>query len=351
MTDMSKFKIANAFKSLDPNEGLADGIAAGFSSIRYRGKLWSLSHGGKNYPFKRLDDGSPLTYIDVVILGISPGLSKAYFGDEKWTEESASGPVCYSLKGDVPDPGVPIQQSKTCGICPNNEWITKPDGGRGKACQDHKRMAVLLLPTMTKKMLGAPLLEPVHLKIPPGSLKSLKKYSDELQSQGIHYAAVVTRVSFSSDRIFEMNFETVQALTDAEAPRVFELRKDPQTKAIMGSISEVRQIAPPPPPAKVETGLLDAFGQDKPTNGAAAAEATETAAPAARATPKSRGRPRRAAVIENEPEPEPQPSISAEMKAVIAEAINSDPPWEESDTDLDASVAKLLGDKLNKMMK
>src|SRR4249920_3570205 len=224
MTDISKFKVADAFRHLDPNQGLADGISAGFSSIRYKGKTWMLSHGGKTYPFKRDDDGSPLTYVDMIILGISPGLSKVYFGE--WNEDNASGPICASLKGDVPDPGVSIPQAKSCGICSHNEWITKPGGGRGKECQDHKRMAVLLMPSMTKKMLGSPLMEPVHLKIPPGSLKSLKKFSDELQHGGIPFASVVTRVAFSQERLFEMTFDIIQALTNAEAPLVLPMMKD-----------------------------------------------------------------------------------------------------------------------------
>lgn len=340
MTDMSKFQVAKAFRHLDPNQGLADGIAAGFSSIRYRGKLWSLSHGGKNYPFKRLDDGSPLTYVDVIILGISPGLSKAYFGQGEWTEESSSAPICTSLKGDVPDPGTPIPQAKSCGICSHNEWTTKPGGGRGKECQDHKRMAVLLMPAMTKKMLSVPLLEPVHLKIPPGSLKSLKKYSDDLQHKGIPFSAVVTRVSFSSDRIFEMSFDIIQALTDAEAPLVLPMRDAPVTKAIMGSMPEVRQVAPPEV-ERVDTGLLSAFTGDD-----------DEPAPQPKPTVvKPRGRPKAqpaaAPIIDNEPEAAP---IDPKTMSP-ADMIEADPPWEDSDTDLDATVAKLMGDKMQKMLK
>jgi hypothetical protein len=336
MTDMSKFKVAKSFKHLDPSQGLADGIAAGFSSIRYRGKQWSLSHGGKLYPFRRDDDGTPLSYVDLIILGISPGLSKVYFGAQSdWSEESSSGPLCASLKGDVPDPGVPEKQSPSCGICEHNEWITKPGGGRGKECQDHKRMAVLLMPTMTKKMLnGTALLEPVYLKIPPGSLKALKKYSDELQQQGIPFASVVTRVGFSPDRLFEMNFDAVQALSDAEAPLVLPLMQNNQTRAIMGSLPELRQMAPPPPaPEQVATGLMDAFGA---TNGGMPAQ------------PK----PRKPRVVTIEQEAAPQP---AEAKTETpAEAIleeGGETPWQESDTDLDATVAKLMGDKMSKMLK
>jgi hypothetical protein len=347
MTDMSRFKVANAFKHLDPNKGLAGGVTAGFSSIRYKGKILALQHGGKLYPFKRDDDGSPLTYLDLIILGTNDVVSKVYYGE--WNEDNASGPICASLKGDVPDPGVSIPQSKTCAICPHNEWITKPNGRRGKECQDHKRMAVLLMPSMTKKMLGTPLMEPVYLKIPPGSLRSLLKFSNELQHEGIPSAAVVTRVSFSQDQTFEFNFEVIQALTDKEAPRVLPMMDDAQTLAIIngGSVSGMRELPAPEKkaPERVETGLMEAFDEvdapnSKPTPRQAAPQQT---------TPRGRGRPPKAAqaaaqIIDNEPAPQPPPQA-----ADTAEPAGE--PWEESDTDLDNAMLKLMGDKLNNMLK
>jgi hypothetical protein len=336
MTDLSKFKVAKAFQHLDPNQGLAGGIAAGFSSIGYKGKFWTLKHGGTSYPFKRPDDGTPLSYIDCVVVGVSPNVSKTFFGEEAWTEDSTGGPICYATDGETPDPGVPDRQAQSCGICPRNEWITKPGGGRGKECQDHKRMAVLLMPAMTKKMLGAPLTEPVHLKIPPASLKSLKRYSDELQSEGIPFAAVVTRVSFTPGKQFEMAFETIEALGDKEADVVLPLMEHSQTRAILGTMPEVRQIAAPArgkPAEKVTSGLMEAFGAPSaPSNNG-------------QAVPTRRGRPRAAPqTIEND---EPQQTAKA---TEAAQHLESD-TFEESDPDLDDTVNKLLGDKMNKMLK
>jgi hypothetical protein len=347
MNNLSQFKVAKSFKHLDPSKGIAGGITAGFSSIRYKGKVLALQHGGKLYPFQRDDDGSPLTYLDLVILGTNDHISKVYFGD--WNEDNASGPICASVKGDVPDPGVSVPQAKACALCPNNEWTTKPGGGRGKACQDHKRMAVLLMPSMTKKMLGTPLLEPVYLKIPPGSLKSLLKFSNELQHEGIPSAAVVTRISFSQDKLFEFNFKVVQALTDAEAPRVLPMMEDSQTLAILGDSSPGMRELPAPEkkePERIDTGLMEAFGELGGNGAAAPAQSAESAK-------RSRGRPagipnkpKAAPVIEHEAAPPPAAAAS-EPAARVSDSEDGD----ESDTDLDDTVAKLMGDKVNKMMK
>ena len=165
-------KISNAFKHL-PVRNVAEGLnVGGFSSIGIRGKVWSLKHQGKTYNFVREDDGTPLSYLDVVIVGDAPYTSKIFFPPGEFNEDSAGAPVCASVKGDKPDPGVSMPQSKTCAACTHNEWSTMPSGNRGKECQDHKRLAVLLMPKMTTKMLGSPLMEPVYLKVPPGSLRS-----------------------------------------------------------------------------------------------------------------------------------------------------------------------------------
>jgi hypothetical protein len=334
VVDYSKFKIAKGFQHLDPKMWEASDLSSGFSSIRTRGKSWSLMTGGKQYPFKREDDNTPLSYIDVVILGVNKYTSKTFFGTEQWTEESSGGPVCGSLKGDVPDPGVPIPQSKSCGICKHNEWGSKAGGG--KACQDHKRVAVLLMPSMTRKMLSAPLLEPVFLKIPPGSFKTWKAYTDDMIHQGIPLAAMITRLSFSPPpKTFEITFEPVQALTDKEVPVVLPLLESRETKGILGVAPVMRQVAPPAPkpPERIETGLLDAF------------------------SPAPEG--------EDEDEPEiipPKPAQKAAAKPRRAKAVEAAPPeevappaengedYEESDTELDDSVRSVMGDKMNKML-
>jgi len=46
MIDLTKIKVADAFKHLDPNQGLADGISSGFASLRYKGKSWNVNIGG-----------------------------------------------------------------------------------------------------------------------------------------------------------------------------------------------------------------------------------------------------------------------------------------------------------------
>lgn len=332
MTDSNgKLTIASAFAHLDHRQVLAEGITGGFNRIGMKGKVWTLNRQGETYRFVREDDGSPLGYLDVVFVGINPATSKMYYADNYSEDSGGNAPICAALDGKVPDPGVPIRQAETCAVCKHNEWL--PNRG-GKECQDHKRAAVLLLPYMkTKPAMESPLLEPVFLKIPPASLKSLKSYSDSLEHRGAHFASVITRITFAPDRQFQMNFDVKQPLTNAEAPLVLPLLEDPQTKMLVGGTAQIYELNPDPM-ARVErrdTGLTAAFA--KP-----AAASPGNVVPAS----KGRGRPRREEPVQ-EAVPEP---VTEDAQEVTAGST-----WEESDRELDEDMSKLMGKKLSDMLK
>lgn len=329
-------KVAKAFAHLDAGKSLGAGIVAGgFPVINYRGKAWSLRYQGQSYPFVREDDGTPLSYLDVIIVGTADNVSKVYYPPGEWDEDAAGAPVCASVKGDAPDPGVPEPQSKSCATCKNNAWTTLPTGRRGKACQDHKRVAVILMPAVTAKMLGAPLTEPVYLKVPPGSLTALKAYGNSLSHQGFPAAAVITRISFSADKLFQMKFEGKQVLTDAEAPLVLPLLDDPRTRRITGETPEIYEVEAAPikkEDAPISTGLLEAFGTPPQGNGGAADVPVK----------RGRGRPPK-------PVPEPQPKLDLSQPGVLPDKVAA--PWAEGDPELDSEVADLLGRKVADMLK
>jgi hypothetical protein len=352
MNDVSIFhgqKVAKAFAHLDPNKSLGANIAGGFSSLNYRGKNWSLVHQGQTYPFKRDDDDSPLTYIDVIVVGENPNTSKMYYPPGDWSEDAAGAPVCMSLNGVRPEPGVKERQSELCSSCKWFGWTTLPNGNRGKICQDHKRLAVLLMPAFTKKLLGAPLIEPVYLKVPPGSLNALHSYGEMLKHEGFPFAAVVTRISFSSDKLFQMVFEGKKALSDVEAPLVLPLVESPQTKRIIGEAPEIRDVTPKPAAKeeKFDTGLEEAFAS-APVKTAPAPATNGSGAEPEIIPPvkKQRGRPAKAAFQH------PNPGAGEELKAELKDALpETTVQLNEEDTEFDNEIANLLNMKTDNMLK
>jgi hypothetical protein len=333
MTTDGKITVASAFAHLNPQQALAEGISGGFSRIGDKGKVWSLHHQGEIYRFVREDDGTSLPYLDVVFVGVNPVKSRTYYA-EAYNEDSAGvGPTCASLKGDVPDPGVPIPQSKTCAICSHSRWLPN---NKGQECKEHKRTAVILLPYMkTKPPLEAPVLEPVFLKIPPASLGSFKRYSDSLMHRGAHFASVVTRITFDAQKLWQMNFDVKQPLTNAEAPLVLPALDDPHTLYLTGTmpeISEVPQERPALATRSQDTGLVQAFGQH-----------TQVPAITAPTAPRPRGRPRKTEPVQ---EVAPQHGETVDKPTFVGEK----PAWEDADDELDASVKELMARKMGSMM-
>jgi hypothetical protein len=303
-TTNGKIQVAKAFQHLDAHHTLSDDISAGsFHRIGYKGKFWKLMTGGEVYSFVRADDGSPLPYLDVVIVGFPGYTSRTYYAGA-YQEDSNNAPTCASLKGDVPDPGVPIPQHKTCGGCPHSQW--KPNRG-GQDCKQHKRVAVLLIPTMkTKPALPEPMLDPVFFKVPPASLKPWKTYTDWLQQQGAPYQSVITRISFNPDKQFEMAFDYFKSLSDADAKLVLPLLDDAKTKNLLGTMPEYKQLPPIQQQPPEDTGLAAAFAQQ--TSKTIEGEAKEVSLPA------KRGRPRKTAE-EKPADPPEQENTTAQEPA------------------------------------
>ena len=224
---------AAGLNAIDDN--LASGIGQSYAVINYKGKIWSLRYRGERKTFIRADDGTPANYLDVIILGQAKDKSKSFFA--KYDPNAGDGgdrPLCASLDGLLPDDDVTDKQSDTCALCVRNVWKTDPNTGRrGRECQDYKRLAVLILPTQTKLILGSPLMEPAFLRVPAASLNSLAIMGETMSKQGYHYSSYITRITFDPQKSWpEMMFKPVQELTNAEAPVIIDLIRNPLVERI-----------------------------------------------------------------------------------------------------------------------
>lgn len=263
------FVVGDAFQALNASahdDNLADGIGQGYGVIGYKGKGWTLRYRGQVKPFLRPDDGTPASYIDVIILGSPKAKAKNYFKAYVQGQSEGERPLCSSINGEVPDAGVTQKQSETCALCPRNEWKTDAKTGRkSRECQDHKRLAVLLMPKTAQAILGSPLLEPVYLKVPPDSLQAIAQMGDNMAKQGLHYSSYVTRLSFDPTKAHpSIVFTPVQGLTNEEFPVVADLRQNPLVDRIMygdAAIVGVTAVANALAIGHTSTGLIAAVKQ------------------------------------------------------------------------------------------
>jgi hypothetical protein len=239
MQEMTAFKSGpsaaykEAFGAV-PQESLADGIGSGYAVLSYRGKVWSLNYKKQSYIFKRDDDGTPAPYIDVIIVRQAPNKSKSYY---KTYDPNTTGerPICASLDGVRPDLDVQQKQADACALCKRNEWYTNAEGRKTRDCTDYKRLAVLLMPEVTKKMIGEELQDPVFLRIPPASLTDLGEFGKMMERQGFHHSSYVTRISFDPTLSHpKLVYKAQVQLPDDMLPFILSRRTDPQTLRITG---------------------------------------------------------------------------------------------------------------------
>jgi hypothetical protein len=220
---------------------LSAGVGPGFARITYKGGKWGLKYQGETRMFRRyithgnaqVDDG-PNPKLDIVILDVAERPSK-YFYLGAYGEGDINPPDCWSTNGIKPDAGVPRRQSETCAGCPHNAFgSAKPRAdnqpSRGKACTDHKRLAVVPASDIENKAYGGPML----LLVPPTSLKKLAPYEQKLAHGGFRFMEVWTQLSFDEAAAFPLfEFDAIRPLTDQEGQLVLKMRADDMTKRIL----------------------------------------------------------------------------------------------------------------------
>jgi hypothetical protein len=256
-----------ALRGQKVNDNLSAGIQSGFPVLGFRGKVWRVRHRGDESILRRPDDGSALTAIDLIVVHAPPNLSKTYYKDG-FVEGSNAPPDCFSLTAVAPEPSSPELQNPTCADCKWNVWGSKitPAGKKGKACQDGKRLAVMLAASNRER--GAELLQkmidfyggPLLLRVPAASLSDLATFGKKMNASGYPTNAIVTRIKFDEDLAYpKFIFDAVRALTDEEYELVEQMRTDGSVERILNTPVEVAEA-----PAKAASPFLQGGPQAAP---------------------------------------------------------------------------------------
>lgn len=241
--DPSKNAISTVFQGQQAGDDLSGGITGGYGLIKYKGKVWSITYQGQSLNLMRDDGDGARASIDVVILKASPRLAKTWY-EQGYVEGSDAAPDCASANGVYPDQGVPKKQNDICHTCKRNAWNTAPGGGKGKACGDHRRMAVVPLADLDNEVYGGPML----LRCPAASLQDLAAFDTKYKAMGHPYFAIGIRIAFDVQESFpKFTFAAIRPLTDAEAQKVLTWRASDEVARVLaeGEIAPQGTLAAP----------------------------------------------------------------------------------------------------------
>lgn len=154
-------------------------------------------------------------FLDVCVIDANASVSKIFFDPRTPYEpggDNSNPPICWSDNGIGASAQASQPQNTSCQLCPQNAWgssTSKATGKPTKACNDVKKLAVLV-PPMEMVFL---------LRIPPASLKHLAKYTQTLAGHGVDLPDAVTRLEFESQGVLKFTpvgyvDEATAALTD-----------------------------------------------------------------------------------------------------------------------------------------
>ncbi len=229
------------------------GISAGFAVVGYKGRNWRLKYAGEDELLKD-ERGVPFATLDVVIVGISPNISKIWY-EKRFVEGDDAAPDCWSVDGITPDVSAPKRQASVCAQCPRAVWGSRitDAGKKGKECQDSRRIAVVPHGDIVNEGYGGPML----LRIPPMSLGNLGAYAKEISRFGAQPFMVRTQLGFNYDVAYpEITFRALGWLDSEDAEAVIEQMQNPLVERILHDEAPATAAAKPTQPPGADTSAL-----------------------------------------------------------------------------------------------
>lgn len=170
--------------------------SGGGQNISIRGKKFSFQGGVLEAPLK--------------VVAVDYGFENALY-EGKFDPESAQPPICFAVGRTTdemaPHENSPKPQADNCRECPHNQFGTA-DVGRGKACKNSIRIAVLS--TNVKKFDEAHIkkTEPAMIKLPPTSVKNFRGYLKQI-TEGLQLPLFSVITAFDFDQDTDLSYPVV----------------------------------------------------------------------------------------------------------------------------------------------
>jgi hypothetical protein len=174
--------------------------------------------------------GNPIKGNKMQVVVIHSAFENQIYRDKYNANNPGQTPYCYAiaeLDEDLkPHPDASDPQAASCAECPNNVWGSDPEGGKGKACKNVRRLAMISVADM-----GDIVKAPVAMaNLPVTSVKNWSTYANQIANVlKIPPLAVITELSVEPDAKtqFQVNFSLVDKVTDgAQIQALLTKRKD-----------------------------------------------------------------------------------------------------------------------------
>lgn len=203
------------------------------------------SGGGVNIPrvslragrFRLVEGGVETTIgtnLDVIIVGVNPGVSKVFYSGAWNPDADSNRPACFSSDGKRPDASVSEPVSQSCATCPHNVLGSKvlPSGAKSKMCADQRHLAIVPAADPSKVY---------SLTVPVSGMKALREYFQELVNYNIDPEVAITELGFDDNASYpKLTFKQKGFVPEKALPLVDNLLQSDDAKIA------TREMAPKP---------------------------------------------------------------------------------------------------------
>ena len=138
--------------------------------------------------------------MDVLVLAT---VFRNVFYAGRFDPNNIQNPNCFAIsetdKDMAPHENVAEPVAESCATCPNHEWGSDPNGGRGKACKEGRRLVLMPASSLTDPE-AVKTCELALMDLPVTSVKNWSNTANQLATaNGLPYWAVVMRVEVRPD--------------------------------------------------------------------------------------------------------------------------------------------------------
>lgn len=189
---------------------------------------------------------------------------------EVWNPNVIVSPVCFAFgraddEGNRPEMAPhndsETKQNDTCEGCPQNAWGSDPKGGRGKACKEIRRLAVIPADALKDPSKIGPA-SVAYMRIPVMSVPNWSGYVNHIAIHKRPAWSVITKVWPTPDAKsqFRVNFELVGAITDDATLNALWEKVNAQLPMTLFPYSKSEEAPPPQPKTAVKAARKSKIG-------------------------------------------------------------------------------------------
>ena len=170
--------------------------------------------------------GTPMKDNKVQMIVLHSIFENQWYRD-RYNPNAPTPPHCYAY-GDTDDALAPHAEAATpiaesCAACPNNVWGSDPEGGKGKACKNVRRLAIIAATDLDKIDKA----EVAIAKLSVTSVKNWSTYANQV-ANALHLPplGIITEMVVTPDPRyqFQINFSLIDKVQEQYLPALMKKR-------------------------------------------------------------------------------------------------------------------------------